>query len=581
MLANETTRPKLLIMIPTEAHGGCEYNALTFAAVMAQEFDCDVAASFPMNDRLDYMASLASANGVDYVPLQCDFEGSDNPERVKEQESAAWAVLDEVQPDAVFIPLPWPKRGQGLISACHALGIPTLVKFALVPEDWSDKEFVHPQVRQAQKGRQLWFANSRYSARLLEKHYKLDRDSVDSFHVGPIGLHRLTGESIVDMDSGPEIPLSERLGIPVLNDDHLIVTTVARLSAQKGYNVLLDAADAVLRENRDVHFIWVGEGELREDLEQQIRRRNLTGNVHLVGFRSDVRAILKKSDIFAFPTVYEGGCSQALLEAMEEFVPVVVSDASAIGEIITHEKNGLMAKTGSVPDLVEKLKAAISSADLRESLAHEASQTVRDFSAEVMFDNTRSRIESLMRRRFERLEGEAALRALPQASFELQGHDAVMDFSRSRYSFGARVMGLDSGRRPTLWLARSAAFLVADPELADLDSIFFSIQAVSDAAVEGMTVTLNDHPLRMRIARDAEPGFWKVKAVLPDDLRGTLESPLRFVLQSPEDAVARDALPGSSSSARVSLVARKLVLTLRDHSAGMGTEHIDNNFAAA
>lgn len=578
---SDTDRLNLLVMIPTEAHGGCEYNALTFAAHMAQNFDCSVTASFPLNERLGYMASLASANGVNYVPMECDFEASDSPVRTAAQEKAAWDVIDRAQPDAVFVSLPWPKRGQGLISACYALGIPTLVKYALVPEEWSKEDYVNPQLRAAQEGSQLWFANSRYSAELLENHFGLPERSVDSFHVGPIGLHRLTGAYMANQLRPDSTSLAERLGAPSLAGASKVVTTVARLSVQKGYQVLLDAAEQVIAQDHGVHFVWVGEGELRRELESEIARRNLGFNIHLAGFRSDVRQILQQSDVFAFPTIYEGGCSQALLEAMEEGVPVVASDASAISEIITHGENGLMAQAGDAQDLASSLLAILSDTEDARRLVSAASETVKAYSAEVMFDNTRHRLERLMRRRFAPATPEAVFRAMPQARFKVDGCDAVMDFAESHFVHGAEAKGVIEGHKPTLWLAKAATFIVADPRIAEFDSIFLHVQAVSDAAIEQIGVVVNDHPLRVRLARDTVPGFWKAKAIVPKDLQPELQAPVRVDITCGEDAIAREALPGSTANQRVALVVRKLVFNL-DANPTVATPSIESNatFAA-
>ncbi|MEL6955451.1 MAG: glycosyltransferase [Pseudomonadota bacterium] len=576
-----TEKLNLLVMIPTEAHGGCEYNALTFAADMAQNYDCSVTASFPLNDKLAYMASLASANGVNFVRLDCDFEGSDSKERVAEQEKAAWDVIDRVQPDAVFIPLPWPKRGQGLISACHALGIPTLVKFALVPEEWSSNEFVHPPLREALVGNQTWFANSRYSAELLEKHFKLPDRTVDSFHVGPIGLHRLTGAFMANEIQPDNTPLAERLGAPSLASAQTVVTTVARLSVQKGYEVLLEAAAKVIAQDPSVHFVWVGEGELRRELETGIMQRHLGYNVHLAGFRSDVREILRQSDVFAFPTIYEGGCSQALLEAMEERLPIVASDASAIGEIITHRENGLMAEAGNAEDFATHLLEVIADRELSGSMADAAAKTVKAFSADVMFANTRERLERLMRRRFQPAAPDVALRAMPQARFELEGPDAVMDFAQSHFVYGAKVKGVEAGQRPTLWLEKDATFIVADPDVTNFDAIFFHCQAVSDEAIEHLSLTINDVPVKVRLARDTVPGMWKAKAIVPEETRDTFRAPLRIDITCGDDAIAREALPGSTANERVALVVRKLVFNVAEAADVSLTNVADESTVAA
>ena len=251
--------PKILIMIPTNDHGGCEYNALSFGKDLVENYQCEVYASFPLNDALEHMAALVMRSGMHFMPFEGSFVKSDNIDAVRAQQTEAWRIFDELRPDAVFIPLPWPKRGQGMIAACAGIGLPALIKFALVPEEWGSNEFVYEPCRKAiQSHRQTWFANSAYSADLLEKHFKLTPQTVDHFHVGPIGIHRLAGDDMAMANETVPMTREERLGLT--NPDAFIVTTVARLSTQKGYPYLLTAAFNLWLANHVIGSPELGEG---------------------------------------------------------------------------------------------------------------------------------------------------------------------------------------------------------------------------------------------------------------------------------------------------------------------------------
>ncbi|MBC8049826.1 MAG: glycosyltransferase family 4 protein, partial [Chitinophagales bacterium] len=132
------------------------------------------------------------------------------------------------------------------------------------------------------------------------------------------------------------------------------------------------------------------------------------------GFRTDVRRVLRASDIFALPTLFEGGCSQALLEAMEEGLPCVVTDTSATGEIIQSGKNGLLASPSKADAFSNALSQLARSPSERERLGKAAKVSSAAFSAEEMFQQTIKRLEQVARRKLPPKAGGAHMDSQPQ-----------------------------------------------------------------------------------------------------------------------------------------------------------------------
>jgi glycosyltransferase involved in cell wall biosynthesis len=132
----------------------------------------------------------------------------------------------------------------------------------------------------------------------------------------------------------------EELG---LSNDALLVLTVARLGMQKAHAVLLEAIPDILRLHPNVHFLWIGEGEQREALQQRIQTLGVGARVHLLGFRDDVPRYLAAADLFAIPTHYEG-LPFSLVEAMAAGLPVVASVVSGIPEVLEDGAVGLLVE---------------------------------------------------------------------------------------------------------------------------------------------------------------------------------------------------------------------------------------------
>ena len=77
-----------------------------------------------------------------------------------------------------------------------------------------------------------------------------------------------------------------------------LLITVATLKPQKGHRHLIEAATGVTQQYPDIHFLFVGDGELRSDLESQTEAFGLSDQIHFLGNRQDVyrRADEEKGD---------------------------------------------------------------------------------------------------------------------------------------------------------------------------------------------------------------------------------------------------------------------------------------------
>src|SRR5262249_46525364 len=148
------------------------------------------------------------------------------------------------------------------------------------------------------------------------------------------------------------------------------------------------------------------------------------GRVHLCGFRADVRRLLRGSDLFVLPTLYEGGCSQALLEAMEEGLACLASGLEGVAEVARDGIDALLVQPGNSAALRMALNRLAGSEGLRMRLGAAAEERVRHYSAETMFRETLSRLERLAER----------------GGSEIAGHDALNRAKADTVSVFGKIM---------------------------------------------------------------------------------------------------------------------------------------------
>lgn len=122
-------------------------------------------------------------------------------------------------------------------------------------------------------------------------------------------------------------------------DGGRIITTVGRLSPQKGIHTLLQAARLITQKQPRTRFWVVGSGPLRRELEAQARSLGIDAVVHWLGHQSDISGIMAASDVVAVPSIREG-LPMVVLEALALSRPVVASAVGGISEVIEDGVSG-------------------------------------------------------------------------------------------------------------------------------------------------------------------------------------------------------------------------------------------------
>lgn len=124
-----------------------------------------------------------------------------------------------------------------------------------------------------------------------------------------------------------------------------LIVSVAHLWKDKGYDVLLEAMEAVKERVPRVRLAIVGTGYLEEDVRTEIVRRGLENDVVICGHRDDVPQILTATDVFVQASRREA-LSRSLVEAMYTGIGVVASDVGGTREVMTDGVTGYVVPSG-------------------------------------------------------------------------------------------------------------------------------------------------------------------------------------------------------------------------------------------
>jgi len=139
-------------------------------------------------------------------------------------------------------------------------------------------------------------------------------------------------------DYPTDAPQQARAGLGL--DDEPVIGFFGRLVHQKGVDVLLSAFRQVRDRHPEARLLIVGDGPLRADLEAQAARLTLNEGVEFTGWVYDAHRMMPACDIIVMPSRWEG-FGLVTLEAMGYKRPLIVSQISALPEIVVHEQTGL------------------------------------------------------------------------------------------------------------------------------------------------------------------------------------------------------------------------------------------------
>lgn len=157
--------------------------------------------------------------------------------------------------------------------------------------------------------------------------------------------------------------------------------SVGRLTAQKAFEVSVDAMKRLKDAGKNVRWYVLGEGDQRKKLQEQIDALGLTEDFILYGAVNNPYPFMKQADIYVHASRFEGK-SIAIQEAQILGKPMVVSDCSGNREQVCHGRDGLMC--GLTPDsLAENIMLLLEDEALRGKLGAAAAKKNADAAEEI------------------------------------------------------------------------------------------------------------------------------------------------------------------------------------------------------
>jgi glycosyltransferase involved in cell wall biosynthesis len=160
-----------------------------------------------------------------------------------------------------------------------------------------------------------------------------------------------------------------------VSDDTPLVGFVGRLTAVKSPGLFVEAARHVVDQCPRTRLVFVGDGELRSDLEQQVDTLGLAQHVLFAGWQADMLPIYADLDLLALTSLNEG-TPVTVIEALASGTPVVATAVGGVPDVVMDQETGILVPSGDAEALAEAMLRLIRAPEWAQELALEGQQDV-------------------------------------------------------------------------------------------------------------------------------------------------------------------------------------------------------------
>ncbi|WP_036824839.1 glycosyltransferase family 4 protein, partial [Photobacterium sanctipauli] len=171
--------------------------------------------------------------------------------------------------------------------------------------------------------------------------------------------------------------------------DKFVIIQAANIVAYKGFEVTIEAAKCLQKQYPNIQFVFLGDGNLREELENKTKHLS---NVHFVGKQRNMGDWFTVADMQVH-TSYSEGLGSVILEGMNAGLPVIATKTGGIPDIIDDKKNGELIEVGNHQQLSNAIIKLYESPELRKQYITAGKEKMANFA----ISNTAQQYEEIYR----------------------------------------------------------------------------------------------------------------------------------------------------------------------------------------
>ena len=187
---------------------------------------------------------------------------------------------------------------------------------------------------------------------ITHEDYQLAQNKMDAKEVAYVPGVGINTADLAPKAEDATIKIDKRKELGLSQED-TVMLSVGELNKNKNHEILLRAMAQLGR--KDLHYVVAGRGNLKGHLEELAQELGISGQLHLLGFRTDAKELFKMADFFAHPSFREG-LSVAVMEAMASGLPIICSEIRGNIDLIINNEGGFLFSPAELDTACQALK---------------------------------------------------------------------------------------------------------------------------------------------------------------------------------------------------------------------------------
>lgn len=179
-----------------------------------------------------------------------------------------------------------------------------------------------------------------------------------------------------------------------IKDNEIVIGVVGRLSEQKDPITMIKAFKEVYEENKNVKMLFVGSGNLEDNIKKFAEDNNILDKVIITGWVDEVEKFIPAFDIAVLPSKWEG-FGLVLIEYMACNKPIVASNVGGISNIINDNINGLLVNKSDCKELAKKIVFLINNRQVVKKIIKNNNEYRKQYDIKILADKHIKKIRDL------------------------------------------------------------------------------------------------------------------------------------------------------------------------------------------
>ena len=166
-----------------------------------------------------------------------------------------------------------------------------------------------------------------------------------------------------------------------LNKDDIVLISMGDLVLRKNYSLALDIIANC--NNKKIKYLICGEGPELNNLKKQAKKLEIEDQIFFLGYRTDIKELLKISDIFLFTTRQEG-LPRSLMEAMAMGLPCIVSKIRGNVDLIEDGIGGYLCESNNLTEFTNSLRKLIENPNIMKMMKENNQEKIKNYDVEIV-----------------------------------------------------------------------------------------------------------------------------------------------------------------------------------------------------